>query len=72
MDELQRLRSEALGRSDLAAAERFAQAALAQYVIWVRSHTAPTRHVSTDVHQKLVPRPVPKLGPLEIADKSAA
>ena len=61
MDELQRLRSEALGRSDLAAAERFAQAALAQYVIWVRSHTAPTRHVSTDVHQKLVAIDVPAL-----------
>ena len=61
MDELQRLRSEALGRSDLAGAERFAQAALAQYVIWVRLHTAPTRHVANDLHQKLVAIDVPAL-----------
>ena len=61
MGELQRLRSEALGRTDFAGAERFAQASLAQYVIWIRSHTAPTRHVANEIHQKLVAVDVPAL-----------
>ena len=48
MDDLQRLRTDALDQSDIAAAERFAQAALAQYHVWIREHTAPTRHVANE------------------------
>ena len=61
IDELRRLRADALHRSDIAAAERFAQAALAQYHIWIREHTAPTRHVANELHQKLVAVDVPAL-----------
>ena len=54
MVELQRLGNEARDRSDLAGTERYFRAALAQYVIWVRSHTAPTRNVADDLHRGLV------------------
>lgn len=39
---------------DFVRAERLARAALAQYVIWVRQHTAPTMHVARDLHQQIV------------------
>ena len=61
MDELPDLGNEALSRSDLDDAERFAQAAVAQYVIWVRQHTVPTKHVASDLHRKLVVVDVPAM-----------
>lgn len=61
ISDLHRLRVDALHRSDIAAAERFAQAALAQYHIRIREHTAPTRHVANELHQKLVAVDVPAL-----------
>lgn len=35
-------------------AEVAARARLAQYVIWVRQHTTPTRHSANDLHRKLL------------------
>lgn len=42
-------------------AERYASAALAQYVIWVKQHTAPTRHVAEDLHRGLIEVDIPAL-----------
>jgi hypothetical protein len=42
-------------------AEELARAALAQYVIWVRQHTAPTMHVAPELHRQLVEFDVPAL-----------
>ena len=61
MVELQRLGNDARDRSDLAEAERYIRAALARYVIWIRSHTAPTRNVADDLHRGLVGVDVPAL-----------
>jgi uncharacterized protein YchJ len=41
---------EAMNRSDFSGAERLARAALAQYVIWIKRHTAPTMNVAKDLH----------------------
>jgi len=38
--------------SDLAAVEKYARADLAQYVIWVRQHTAPTMNSAPGLHRE--------------------
>ena len=40
--------------AELARAEELARATLAQYVIWVKQHTAVTMHVAEDLFRKLV------------------
>lgn len=42
-------------------AEVMARACLAQYVIWVRQHTTPTRHSADDLHRKFLEFDVPAL-----------
>lgn len=49
----------ALEIRDLARAEKLARAALAQYVICVRQHTAPTMHIARELHQQFVEIDVP-------------
>jgi hypothetical protein len=44
----------AVENGDLSRAEQLARAALAQYVIWIKQHTAPTRHRAEDLHQYLI------------------
>jgi len=44
----------ALKNGDAALAERLARASLAQYVIWIKQHTAPTRHVAETLHRDFV------------------
>ena len=61
MAELQQCLDEALQQSDFTEAERLAQAVLAQYVIWVRQHTAPTRHIAETLHRDLVAVDIPAL-----------
>ena len=61
MEDLIRLCRDADDRSDLTAAEPFAQAALAQYVIWIRSRTAPTRSVADDFYRGMVNVDVPAI-----------
>ena len=61
MDDLERLGDRAMEAGDLAGAESCARAVLAQYVMWVRTHTAPTRHVAHDLHEGLVALDVPAL-----------
>jgi len=39
---------------ELARAEELSRAALAQYVIWVKQHTAVTMHIAQDLYRKLV------------------
>jgi len=53
--------NEAIADRDLARFEELARAELAQYVIWVRQHTSPTRHVAPDLHHMLVEVDVPAL-----------
>ena len=61
MEELPELAHKALSRCDLDDAERFAQAAVAQYAIWMRQHTVQTRHVASDLHRNLVAVDVPAM-----------
>ena len=61
MAELQQRLDETLQQSDFAEAERLAQAVLAQYVMWVRQHTAPTRHIAEKLHRDLVAVDIPAL-----------
>lgn len=42
-------------------AERYASAALAQYVIWIKQHTAPTRHVADELHRRIIEVDMPAL-----------
>jgi DNA replication protein DnaC len=44
----------AVATSNWSEAERVGRAALAQYVIWIRRHTAPTRHIAADLHRDWV------------------
>lgn len=44
----------AMAASDFGKAEALAKADLAQYVIWIKRHTAHTVHVADDLHRKLV------------------
>jgi hypothetical protein len=44
----------ALENGDISSAEQLARASLAQYVIWIRQHTAPTRTVAEPLHRELV------------------
>jgi hypothetical protein len=41
--------------------EELARAELAQYVIWVKQHTSPTRHVAPELHRMFVEVDVPAL-----------
>jgi hypothetical protein len=52
---------EAVTACDFARFEELARAALAQYVIWIRQHTAPTRHVASDLHRMFVEVDIPAL-----------
>ena len=61
MENLEEHAREALRRPDLERAVLFAQAAVAQYVIWMRQHTAPTQHVASDLHGQLVAVDVPAI-----------
>ena len=61
MEDLEERGTEALSRSDHDDAGRFAQAAVAQYMIWMRQHTVPTQHVARDLHGKLVAVDVPAM-----------
>jgi len=45
---------QALDASEFARAEELSRAALAQYVIWVKQHTASTMHVAQDFHREIV------------------
>jgi hypothetical protein len=51
----------ALKSGDLVRAERLARASLAQYVIWLKQHTAATRHVASDLHVKLLEIDIPAI-----------
>ena len=53
--------NEAIAVRDSARFEELARAVLAQYVIWVKQHTSPTRHVAPDVHRWFVEIDVPAL-----------
>lgn len=44
----------ALENGDTVRAEQLARASLAQYVIWIKQHTAPTRHVAGELHRDLI------------------
>lgn len=44
----------ALRNGDSSTAERLARASLAQYIIWIRQHTAPTRTVAEPFHRYMV------------------
>jgi hypothetical protein len=44
----------ALENGDLSTAEQLARASLAQYIIWIKQHTAPTRTVAETFHQYMV------------------
>ena len=44
----------ALERGDTSTAEQLARASLAQYIIWIKQHTAPTRTVAEPFHQYMV------------------
>ena len=59
MSDLEARGREAMARSDLAEAERCAQAAVAQYVIWMKRHTVSSQHVDGDLHEKLLDVDVP-------------
>jgi hypothetical protein len=44
----------ALENGDLSTAEQLARASLAQYIIWIKQHTAPTRTVAEPFHRYMV------------------
>lgn len=50
-DSIQKEVEVALENGDLSGAEQLARAGLAQYVIWIRQHTAPTRTVAEPLHR---------------------
>src|SRR6266481_6897248 len=50
-DSIQQDIETALKNGDAALAEHLARASLAQYVIWIKQHTAPTRHVAEELHR---------------------
>jgi len=51
---IQEVVRKALESGDSSTAEQLARAFLAQYVIWIRQHTAPTRTVAESLHQDLI------------------
>lgn len=51
----------ALENGDSLRAEQLARASLAQYVIWIKQHTAPTRHIAEELHLNLINVDVPAL-----------
>jgi hypothetical protein len=53
-DSIQQDVQAALKNGDTARAEQLTRASLAQYVIWIKQHTAPTRHVAETLHRDLV------------------
>jgi hypothetical protein len=53
--------NEATMVGDPARFEELARAKLAQYVIWVKQHTSPTRHVAPELHHMFVEADVPAL-----------
>jgi len=53
-DSIQQDIQTALESGDTATAEQLARASLAQYVIWIKQHTAPTRTVAESLHRTLV------------------
>lgn len=53
-DSIQQDVQAALKNGDAARAEHLARASLAQYVIWIKQHTAPTRHVAEELHLDFV------------------
>jgi len=53
-DSIQQDVQTALENGDSSGAEQLARAALAQYIIWIRQHTAPTRTVAEPLHRDLV------------------
>ena len=61
VEALRRQGHEARKRLDPIDVKRFAQAALAQYVIWIRQHTAPTRDIAERLHRDLVAVDIPAL-----------
>jgi hypothetical protein len=63
-DERPDLRSrfeEAIAQGDATTAEKCASAALAQYIIWIKQHTAPTRLVAEELHRGLLEVDIPAL-----------
>jgi hypothetical protein len=52
---------EAIAADDPARFEELARAELAQYIIWVKQHTSPTRHVAPELHRMFVEADVPAL-----------
>jgi tetratricopeptide (TPR) repeat protein len=53
--------NEAIADHNLTLFEKLAKAELAQYVIWVRQQTSPTRHVAPELHHMFVKADVPAL-----------
>jgi tetratricopeptide (TPR) repeat protein len=53
-DSIQQDIQTALDKGDASGAEQLARAALAQYIIWIRQHTAPTRTVAEPLRRDLV------------------
>jgi hypothetical protein len=51
----------AITRCDYGRAEDLARAALAQYVIWVKQHTAPTKHVADGLYRQMLELDAPAL-----------
>lgn len=51
----------AITARDFARFEELTRAELAQYVIWVRQHTSPTRHVAPELHRMWVEVDMPAL-----------
>jgi hypothetical protein len=58
-EHIQRDIDSAMATANFTRAEELARAALAQYVIWVRQHTAPTMHVAQDLHRNFIGIDVP-------------
>lgn len=52
---------EAISACDFARYEELARAGLVQYVIWVKQHTSPTRHVAPDLHRMFIEVDIPAL-----------
>jgi hypothetical protein len=53
--------NEAIAGRDSARFEELTRAELAQYIIWVKQHTSPTRHVAPELHRMFVEVDVPAL-----------
>lgn len=53
-DSIDQVVQTALQNGDSALAEHLTRASLARYVIWIKQHTAPTRHVAAELHRELV------------------